>query len=122
MYTLNTRRRPEAQAAETRGRAPQHELRAGAPGAPWRPLRAARARQVALRMVMVATSTRSGACSQWVLRRRTTPGAMQQLSVEPYRKASECGYRMRSKCAVGVIGVMEVRVTDFTAPKPLRVR
>ena len=71
---------------------------------------------------MVATSTRSGACSQWVLRRRTTPGAMQQPSVVPYSKASECGYRTRSKCAVGVIGVMEVRVTDFTAPNPLRVR
>ena len=41
---------------------------------------------------------------------------------QPYGKASECGYRMRSKCAVGVIGVMEVRVTDFTAPNPLRVR
>jgi hypothetical protein len=122
MYRSNTRDEHEGAGALTRASGAPHELRAVAPGAPWRPLRAARARQEAPRRVIVATSTRSGACSQWVLRRRTTPGAMQQPSVVPYSKASECGYRTRSKCAVGVIGVMEVRVTDFTAPNPLRVR
>jgi hypothetical protein len=122
MYRSNTSDEHEGAGALTRASGAPHELRAVAPGTPWRPLRAARARQEAPRRVIVATSTRSGACSQWVLRRRTTPGAMQQPSVVPYSKASECGYRTRSKCAVGVIGVMEVRVTDFTAPNPLRVR
>ena len=122
MYRSNTRDEHEGAGALTRASGAPHELRAVAPGAPWRPLRAARARQEAPRRVIVATSTRSGACSQRVLRQRTTPGAMQQPSAEPYGKASECGYRTRSKCAVGVIGVMEVRVTDFTAPNPLRVR
>ena len=49
-------------------------------------------------------------------------GAILLRYAEPYGKTSECGCRTRSKCAVVVIGVMEVRVTDFTAPNPLRVR
>ena len=58
------------------------------------------------------------------LRRRPpeVTGAILLRYAEPYGKTSECCCRKRSKCAVGVIGVMEVRITDFTAPNPRRVR